>query len=506
MRNASLLSVPLILLSTLLALASPGAHASDRPNVVVLLADDLGWADVGYHGSDIETPHIDALAAGGIRLERMYTSPICTPTRAALMTGRDPMRLGVAYFPLMAWSNKAVSPRERFISQDFQAAGYQTGMVGKWHLGHTLEIHAPNARGFDDFFGHLHTAVWFWSHKAPGGGHDLQHNGASVRRDGRYLTDVHGEEAARFIRERDPSRPFFLYVPFLAPHSPMEAPEELIEKYAHREDPIQRIFAAMVDSMDQAIGTILETLESEGLSENTIVVFLSDNGGPLMSGAQNAPLRGGKLATFEGGIRVIATIRWPGVLESGRISQQVVSVQDLYPTLARAAGIPLGNERPLDGQDVWQALLSGQEIPRDGDLFFTSESPAREPHYAAVLSGRWKLVQQLNRGQTSLSVKNMLFDVWADPNERNDLAEAQPERVADLAERVRAWRALHPFSGQHVEITPHPGWRSPKDWASALLPASETIVQTEKIYDHQDQVLENLQQVYGDRGRVEIDQ
>ena len=505
MRNASPLNVRFLLLTSLLAFAPLGANASDRPNVVVMLADDLGWADVGYHGSDIETPNIDALAAGGVKLERMYVSPICTPTRAALMTGRDPMRLGVAYFPLMAWSNKAVSPRERFLSQDFQAAGYQTGMVGKWHLGHTLEIHAPNARGFDDFFGHLHTAVWFWDHKAPGGGHDLQHNGTSVRRDGRYLTDVHGEEAARFIRERDPSRPFFLYVPFLAPHSPMEAPEALIEKYAHREDPTQRIFAGMVDSMDQAIGAILEALESEGLTQDTIVVFLSDNGGPLTSGAQNTPLRGAKLTTFEGGIRVVATIRWPAVLEAGGVSQQVVSVQDLYPTLARAAGIPLGNKRPLDGQDVWEALLSGQETPRHGDLFFAAESPTRDPYQVAVLSGHWKLVQHLNRRQTSVTVKNMLFDVWADPNEENDLAEAQPERVADLAERIRAWRALHPFSGQHVEIAPHPGWRSPKDWASALLPASETIVHTEKIYDHQEQVFESLQQGYGDRGLIELD-
>ncbi|NRA04067.1 MAG: arylsulfatase, partial [Myxococcales bacterium] len=300
----------LLVLGTLLVPAT--GFAAERPNVVILLADDLGWADVGYRGSDIETPNIDALAAEGVRLERLYVSPICTPTRAALMTGRDPMRLGVAYFPLLTWSNKAVSPKERFLPEDFQAAGYQTGMVGKWHLGHTLEIQAPNARGFDDFFGHLHTEVKYWEHSAPAGGHDFQRNGKSVRREGRYLTDVHGEEAARFIKERDRSRPFFLYVPFLAPHSPMEAPKELVAKYADRKDPVQRVFAAMVDSMDQAVGVILDTLESEGLAENTIVVFLSDNGGPLMSGAQNTPLRGGKLTTFEGGVRVVGIIRWPG--------------------------------------------------------------------------------------------------------------------------------------------------------------------------------------------------
>ncbi|MBW2271301.1 MAG: sulfatase-like hydrolase/transferase [Deltaproteobacteria bacterium] len=479
--------------------------AAERPNIVILLADDLGWADVGYHGSDIETPNIDALAAEGVRLERLYVAPICTPTRAALMTGRDSLRLGVAYFPLMTWSNKAVSPKERFLSQEFQAAGYQTGMVGKWHLGHTLEIQAPNARGFDDYFGHLHTEVKYWEHTAPGGGHDLQHNGKSVRREGRYLTDVHGEEAARFIQERDRSRPFFLYVPFLAPHSPMEAPKELVAKYARRTDPLQRVYAAMVDSMDQAVGVILDTLESEGLTESTIVVFLSDNGGPLMAGAQNRPLRGGKMTTFEGGVRAVGMIRWPGQLAAGHVSEQVVSVMDLYPSLARAAGVALGNQRPLDGRDQWDALSEGTSEPREGDLFFTAESPTRDPYQVAVISGRWKLIQQIDRQQTSMTVKNMLFDIEADPSEKSDVSAANPERVADLAERIRAWRALHPVAGQHVEIAPNPGWRSPKDWAAALLPADETILETGPIYERQEAVLENLQKGYGDRGRVDVD-
>ena len=486
-------------------LGLPDAGAAERPNVVILLADDLGWADVGYHGSDIETPNIDALAAGGVRLERLYVAPICTPTRAALMTGRDPMRLGVAYFPVLAWTNKAVSPKERFLSEDFQAAGYQTGMVGKWHLGHTLEIQAPNARGFDEFIGHLHTEVKYWEHSAPGGGHDFQHNGKSVQRKGRYLTDVHAEEAVRFIEERDRSRPFFLYVPFLAPHTPLEAPKELVAKYADRKDPAQRVYAAMVDSMDQAVGKILDALDREGIADDTIVVFLSDNGGPLMSGAQNDPLRGGKLGTFEGGVRVIGMIRWPEKLAAGTVSEQVVSAMDLYPTLARAAGVPLGNERPLDGRDQWEVLLAGRVEPREDDLFFAAESPARDPVQVAVISGRWKLIQQINREQTRTTVKNMLFDIVADPNETRDLSAAHPERVADLAERIRVWRSLHPVGGQMVEITPNPGWRSPKDWADALLPASETIIETGPLYQQQETVLENLQKGYGDRGRVHVD-
>ena len=345
----------LLAIGTLSVAPSAGA-AGSRPNLIIMLADDLGWADVGYHGSDIETPSIDRLASEGMRLERFYSNPICTPTRASLMTGRDALRMGVGYFPILAWSNKAVSPEEHFMPQTFRAGGYQTGMVGKWHLGHTLEQHTPNARGFDDFFGHLHTQVYYYTHQTSGG-HDLQHNGKSVRRDGSYLTDVHGEEAVRFIKQRDKDRPFFLYVPFLAPHSPMEAPEELIAKYSSRPlvampathplksaypeqalQQVQAVYAAMVDSMDQAIGRILATLDEEGIAEETIVLFFSDNGGSNIFGGVNLPLRGEKMTVFEGGLRVPAVIRWPERILPGSESHQILSVMDVYPTLASARG------------------------------------------------------------------------------------------------------------------------------------------------------------------------
>jgi arylsulfatase A-like enzyme len=261
----------------------------------------------------------------------------------------------------------------------------------------------------------------------------------------------------------------------------------------------------MVDSLDQAVGTILDTLESEGLADNTIVVFLSDNGGPLMAGAQNTPLRGGKMTTFEGGVRAVGMIRWPKTLTAGDVSEQVFSVMDLYPTLARAAGVPLANERPLDGRDQWTILSAGTSEPREDDLFFTAESPTRDPYQVAVISGHWKLIQQIDRRQTSMTVKNMLFDIQADPAEKNDVSAANPERVTDLAERIRVWRALHPVAGQHVEIAPHPGWRSPKDWAAALLATDDTILETGPVYQNQDVVLERLQKGYGDRGRVELD-
>ena len=297
------------------------AKAQERPNIVILVADDLGWADVGYRGSDIETPNLDRLAQEGMRLERFYTLPICTPTRAALMTGRDPMKLGAAYAGFQPWDNGGVSPAEHFMPESFKAAGYETAMVGKWHLGRSIQQHTPRARGFDHFVGHLNTQIDY-NDFTVAGGYDLQENGASIKREGVYATDLHGDEAVRFLTDlRDPEKPFFLYVPFLAPHSPMQAPKALEDKYPHRPNrPLPaKTYAAMVDSLDQAIGRILDALETEGVADNTIVLFFSDNGGIEAFGASNKPLRGGKLTAFEGGVRVNALMplaccnawRWP---------------------------------------------------------------------------------------------------------------------------------------------------------------------------------------------------
>ena len=497
---------------------SQASLASSKPNIIIMLADDLGWADVGFHGSDIETPAIDRLAAEGMRLERFYVSPICTPTRAALMTGRDPLRMGVGYFPILAWSNKAVSPDEHFMPESFRAAGYQTGMVGKWHLGHTLEIQTPNARGFDDFFGHLHTQVFYFTHDTSGG-HDLQHNGVSVNRDGRYLTDVHGEEAVRFIRERDKDKPFFLYVPFLAPHSPMEAPESLLEKYRNRAvqllpdshpakdlyvgerlRQLQLIFAAMVDSMDMAIASILASLDEEGIADNTIVMFFSDNGGFYGMGGVNTPLRGEKMTVFEGGIRVPAVIRWPDQIEAGVESHQLMSVMDVFPTLAMASGIELNNEKPLDGRNAWPIEAGAEFTARGDDVFFVAEQSTAYPYFYGMIRDRWKLVEVIREDLFSKKVERLLFDIVEDPNEVNNLAASMPEKVAEMHEAVASWAALHPVGGQHVEIAPNPGWRPPLDWAEAVIPASE--LQEESRDGFRPGTLEVLEGAY--RGRAKV--
>ena len=459
------------------------------PNIIVIVADDLGWNDVGFHGGDINTPSLDKLANEGVRLNRFYTTPICSPTRAALMTGRDPMRLGIAYSVILPWDNNGVHPEEHFMPESFRATGYQTAMVGKWHLGHAQMSYHPNQRGFEHFYGHLHTEVGYFSPFANMGGSDFQRNGETIYDEG-YETFLLADEVTRFIRQRDKSKPFFIYMPFLAPHTPLAAPQQLKEKYANintdlaparsrHTDATRRsakaqgrpsarpVYAAVVDAMDQAIGQVLTTLDEEQLSENTLVMFFSDNGGAAYSvgGADNAPLRGGKGETFEGGIRVVSLLRWPAAIKAGSVSEQVMHVFDVFPTLAAAAGVVMQNSKKLDGENLWPSIQSGQPTPRSKPLFFTSEIPIFGNFNFAAIDGNWKLVQEVKQTLVETNTTNWLFNLSEDPNEYDDLSAAQPQRVAALANAILDWRALHPINGVRAKMAPPPGWRAPIDWA-----------------------------------------
>ena len=498
-----------------------------KPNILVMVADDLGWADVGYHGGDIDTPSLDRLAEQGVQLNRFYTTPICSPTRAALMTGRDPIRLGVAYGVILPWDNIGVHPDEHFMPQSFQGAGYQTAMVGKWHLGHAQMTYHPNNRGFDHFYGHLHTEVGFYPPFANQGGKDFQLNGVSIDDDG-YETYLLADEVSRYIRERDKNRPFFMYMPFIAPHTPLDAPQELQDKYkdidtdlpparSRQTDDTRRIatmmlqpsarpmYAAVVDAMDQAIGQVLQTLEEEGIADNTIVLFFSDNGGAAYSygGANNAPLRGGKGETFEGGIRVVSLLRWPAMLSSGRKFDQIMSVMDVFPTLAAAAGIEAGNTFKLDGRNMWPAIARGETVPLEKPLMFASEIPIYGSFKFTAFDENWKLVQEVEQEQLSVTVTNYLFDISKDPNEYNNLASAYPGVVEQLSEAIHEWRALYPINGTRSELVPPPGWRAPRDWATYPIPLEELQDQSNTGMAPTPSILRVLDWQHGSRGRLE---
>jgi arylsulfatase B len=426
--------------------------------VVIFLADDLGWHDVGYHASEIRTPNIDRLAGEGVRFERAYSFPVCSPTRSGLMTGRSPMRLGVAYTVIRPWSNYGVPVRERFMPQAFRDAGYQTAITGKWHLGHGHKKFLPRSRGFDHAYGQLNGAIDYYTHERETG-LDWNRDGKSVREEG-YTTFLLAAEAERLIRQRDRARPMFLYVPFNAPHAPLEAPPEYLSRYSNIADQKRRTFAAMVEAMDASIGRVLGTLNDEGMAANTLVLFFSDNGGPTVSGAVNTPLRGAKGTTFEGGIRVPAAMRLPGRLKAGTVSQQVMTMMDYFPTLTAACAVRPGNRLPFDGRNLWPAITAGKVQPRE-DLLFVHETS--DEVRLAVHHGEWKLVREEPAGGPA---RNYLFRIAEDPEERNNLAEKNPKLVEELARRIAVWRKLHPPDGVRERPKPE-GWRAPELWAEA---------------------------------------
>jgi arylsulfatase A-like enzyme len=448
--------LPLLVQACALALIALPAWAGSttQPNVVIILADDLGWRDVGYNGSEIETPRIDALAAEGVHLERFYAHPTCSPTRAALMTGRSPTRLGVVR-PISTHNREGLPLEERVLPEFLAAAGYQTVMAGKWHLGHASRGYLPLARGFEQFYGNVTGGIGYYD-KVNGGGYDWQRNGVTLRDDG-YSTSLIAEEAVRLIRERDPERPLFLYVAFNAPHMPNEAPPETIERYAHVENSFRRLHAAMVTELDTGVGQIVDALEDEGLRENTLLFFLSDNGGlnpsavpeplrdwsqrlqdwfgaplpipilefvrsnSLEGGSDNTPFRKGKTAVFEGGVRVPALVSWPGVLASRRVDS-MVTVDDILPTLADLLGFEAASGVPFDGASQWATLEGRGDSPRPAFLIqgrFGGEAWYEFP---------WKLIVDRRDGQYEL------YRLDEDPTEARDLAASEPERVRRMIE------------------------------------------------------------------------
>ena len=396
----------------------------------MFVSDDMGWNEVGYHGSKIASPHIDGLAREGVQLDRFYVHPICSPTRTALMTGRSPARFGIT-----GSIGRGVVPLdEHFLPQTFQKAGYQTFMVGKWHLGERSDDYAPNARGFDHFFGFHGGGINYYTtngSRARG----WFRNGQSVAPQG-YSTDLLADEAIKLLKNRNKKKPVFLYLPFNAPHQPAQASERLLEKYRKLGFFGRRVGqAGAIEAMDAAIGRVLATIEAEGISKETLVMFFCDNGsGGGRRGSTALPgqlaLRGGKGSVLEGGIRVPAVLRWPGVIRAGTKCNQLISAQDLLPTFAAAAGIKSANQKPLDGVNCWPAIVQNKAVKRPPVIV---AGPFGD---FAVLHDQWKLTW--DQGQVSL------YNVKDDPTESKDVTLDHLETVAKLAD------ALAPFSKLNI--------------------------------------------------------
>jgi arylsulfatase A-like enzyme len=416
----------LCLLLAAVALAAPGEAAPRPPNIVLILVDDLGWLDVSLHGArEIQTPNIDALAASGMRMTQAYvTAPFCAPSRAGLLTGRYQQRFGFEYNPESGLGEGRAPPglrtSERTVGDVLGAAGYDTAVVGKWHLGFHARF-LPNQRGFRRFFGFLGSTHPYLE---PGQYGALWRDGAKTD-ESEFLTEAFAREANAFIEEPR-SRPFFLYLPFNAVHLPLEAPERYRQRFGFVPHPERRTYLAMVSALDDAVGSVLETLTRTGQAGETLVVFASDNGGSLENHARNAPLRGGKGTMWEGGIRVPLFVRWPGKLPPGSTYAAPVSALDLLPTFAAAAGLPAPvDPRAWDGVDLapyWQGSVEGRPHPQ---LYW------RAGRDSAVRDGDLKLVRHAKRVE--------LFDLASDSGERRDLAAARPQDVARLRGLYDDW-------------------------------------------------------------------
>ena len=428
--------------AVLVAAASPFGSATaqvagpSKPNVLYIVADDLGWKDVGYHGSDIQTPNIDKLAASGARMEEFYVQPLCTPTRAALMTGRYPLRYGLQTGVIPSGAAYGLPTDEFILPQMFKDAGYGTSMVGKWHLGHGKTDFWPRQRGFDYFYGALVGEIDHFEH-ASHGVKDWYRNNTPVDEKG-YDNTLFGMKAAKVVAEHDQAKPLFLYLAFTAPHSPYQAPQAALDRYSHIADVERRTYAAMVSVMDDEIGRVLDALEKAGMRENTLIIFQSDNGGvrdKMFSGeaavggelpADNGPYRQGKGTLYEGGTRVVGLVNWPGQVQAGEV-KGMVHVVDMYPTLAGVAGATLGKNKPLDGMDVWPAIAKGEASPRTEIVYNV------DPLGGAVREGNMKLLWT-----AALPERVELFDLSSDPGEAKNLADKNPDVVIKLQDRIRA--------------------------------------------------------------------
>lgn len=429
-------TVPRRLSAALAAVAIASAAAVSRadlakqPSVVFILADDLGQGDVGFAGcTDIATPHIDRIAAEGVRFTQFYVASQCSPTRAALLTGRFPWRIGMQGSVVWPWSNWGLPPEETTIAETLRTAGYATMIAGKWHLGQARPELLPLAQGFDHHYGMYSGYIDHVTHcvREDGKGFDWFRDGAAAHDDKGYATELVAREAAAFVRSTPAERPFFLYVAFPAPHAPLMAPPRYVDKHATLDEP-RRTYAAMVACMDDGVGEILAALDETGRAESTLVVFAGDNGPEMTDdrtalgyGATSAGLRAGKGTFYEGGMRSVAAARWPGTVPPGIVVDEPVHIVDWNPTMREMAGLPVQEgERPLDGLPLL-ALLKGERHALDREIL-PLHVGARS--FAVRRSDGLKLVG--DRGRLEL------FDLESDPGESRNLVDEDPDAVAAL--------------------------------------------------------------------------
>jgi arylsulfatase A-like enzyme len=441
----------LIALAAICLLAGQAGALEAKPNIVLIVADDFGYGDLSLHGcKDILTPHIDSIGSSGVRCTQGYVSaPQCSPTRAGLLTGRYQQRFGHEHNAAKA--DSALELSEKTVAEQLKTAGYATGLVGKWHLGSTQDFD-PLSRGFDEFFGFLGGANPYLPQGPQGIVPRIVRNREPVA-EKEFLTEAFAREAVQFI-DKHQREPFFLYLAFNAPHGPLQAPPSYLDRFSTLEDEKRRTYAAMVSAMDDAVGRVLGKLRTSGAEQNTLIFFISDNGGPTdVNASRNAPFRGVKGELSEGGIRTPFFVQWKAKLPAGIYDQPVISL-DIHPTVLNAAGLLANSDAKLDGVNLLPHLLGEASTPPHETLYWRFNfPPARsERHKWAIRQGQWKLFTDYAADRASASqapgdATVKLIDLSSDITESNDLSKLHPERVKAMSEAWKKWSSELPDVG-----------------------------------------------------------
>lgn len=443
-----------------------------QPNILLIIADDYGYHDIGYHGSEIKTPNLDKLALSGVRLENYYVQPICTPTRSQLLSGRYQIHTGLQHGIIWPAQPNGVPLDSPLLSEKLHEAGYSTHAVGKWHVGFYKKDYTPLSRGFDSYFGYLTGSEDYYTHHRCYGnmcGYDLRDNDVpAAHYNGSYSTHLFARRAIDIIQKHDESVPLFIYLPFQAVHSPLQVPDEYLVPYQHIQDKHRKIYAGMVSCMDEAVGNITKAMQQKGLWDNTVLVFTTDNGGQILEGGNNWPLRGWKGSLWEGGMKAVGFVHSKLLDQKviGSITSQLMHVTDWYPTLVHISGGRLNGTKPLDGYDQWETINNGNASPRKEVLHNIDPlyKPSGHPAYnntfntarrAALRVGDWKIITgdpgngswipppSMNLpayiGNTIYKpdTKNVwLFNIQDDPNERHDLSLTNKDKVLEMLDRL----------------------------------------------------------------------
>ena len=454
-------SVGLSLMATSIAgCAYAGNQQGEKPNIVIVLADDLGWGDVGYHGSNIMTPNLDKLSQTGIQLNRFYEASISTPTRAGLLTGKYPNRFGVREVVIPPWRDYGIQPSEVFLPEELAKAGYKNrAIIGKWHLGHSRKMYYPLNQGFTHFYGHLNGAIDYFTHEREG--EPDWHNDWESSYDKGYSTDLITDHAVKCINEYSKDGPFFIYVAYNAPHGPLQAKDEDLKLYGFDESKPrfgkdknghgnneEQTFAAMVTCMDRGIGKIIQTLKDAGKMDNTIFLFFSDNG---TENGSSGTLRGKKFLEFDGGVRSPALLSWPAQLKGGRTINQVMGFVDVMPTLLSAANKK--SKVKFDGMNMLP-VLKGEKQSIDRKFYLG---------LGAVVTNEWKFIEKGHNPKMKID-KNQLFRIDTDPNEKTNVIDQYPKLAAEFLEFVKPYDALKPVIPMPDYGEGQKGFVAPREW------------------------------------------